>query len=201
MSPIGSYPELAKAYASSFERPAARLGIAADEHNTDVSVANRKADLQAKVQKMKDLQDPNKYKVVQKEDGGYDFFDPEGNQVDIATYATQTGQRPADIVKDSMNPIDIQYVRDHDLLQDYLQAHFDNNQEEIQKFQENDPRLKSVKSPEELIEYFKKTYQRYYVPRTQDADAWGRRPSGPLFSRPDTGDTTSLQSLLQGLGG
>lgn len=201
-SPIGKFPELAKAYASSFEQPERQLSMAADEFNTGVTVENAKASASQKLQELRDQVDPSKYQVVRKADGGYDFFDPQGNQIDIATYSERTGARPVDVLKDSENPIDMQYLRDYDLLQDYIQAHFDKDQAKVSEYQKNEPRLKQVKTPEELIELFKRSYRRYYVPRTQDSSAWGQRPGGPLFSNPSasTGGL-DLQSLVEQYGG
>src|SRR5690606_16942951 len=72
----------------------------------------------------------------------------------------------------------------------------------IKQFQQNDPRLAQIQSPEELINYFKQAYQRYYVPRSVDPNAWGQRPGGPMFSRPSSGGGgVTLQSLVEQYGG
>lgn len=180
-SPIGSYPEIAKAYASSFEAGDRGLRVAGDKYNTGVTVANQRDAASSKLSMLKDMKDPNKYKKVRKEDGGFDFFDPTGKQVDIATYSRNTGIRPSDVLGDSENPIDIQYLRDKDNLQKYIQAYYDKDEETINDYKKNEPRLANIKTPDELIKLFKQSYQRYYVPRTQDPNAWGQNPGESLL--------------------
>lgn len=182
-SPLGNFPELAQAYASSFDRVGRQTQNAGNEYNTGVQAqaeqAQRKASLEAESQRLKDMTDPNKYQLRQKEDGGYDFFDPEGNQIDVATYTQRTGQRAADVLKDSQNPIDIQYVEDFNNLQGFFTALVNKDTKSIEAYKKQQPNLSKYEGAggmDKLTQDFKKYYQRYYVTRQQDPNAWGTRP-------------------------
>lgn len=202
-SPLGNFPELAKAYASSFARIGNQTKSAGDEYNTGIQVeaaeAQRKAELEAKAQRLKDLADPTKYQVKRKEDGGFDFFDPEGQQIDIATYSQRTGVRPVDVLKSSDNPIDQQYLQDYDRLQTYMQALRDKDTETLDAMRRGDERLKDFDDAggiDRLLQLFKQSYNRYYTPRNVDPRAWGQRPGTALFGNPNlvAEDTTGIGS-------
>lgn len=184
-SPIGYYPEIAQAYEASFGRQGRQTQIAGDEYNTGVraeaEAAQRKADLEARAQKLQDMTDPGKYQKVKKEDGGFDFIDPEGNQVDIATLSQRTGTKALDWIKDSENPIDIQYLNDYSNLQDFMSAVLSKDKKKIDSFTSTDKNLqrytKGRGGVDQLLRDFKKSYQRYYTPRSVNAQAWGKAPS------------------------
>lgn len=193
-------PELAKLYQSSFQLPqssgatGAAAGVA-----SDIAAAQRaaaaKAEAEAK-QKAADEADINKYRFVQKPDGGYDFFAPDGQQVDIATLSQKTGVKPVDILfnsklgTDSQNPIDIQYAEDQKNLNDYIRAKLSNNKTKVQGYEAAKPELSQYQGQggaHKLITDFQGYYQRYYVPRSVNPTAWGYNPgSNPLVPSPDT---------------
>lgn len=180
-------PELANLYQSTFQLPQSSGATAAHAQLASDVVAEQKAAAaraaaEAK-QKAADLSDPNKYRVVQKDDGGYDFFAPDGSQVDIATLTKNTGTKPTDWLAgkygDSQNPIDIQYVEDQKNLSDYIKAKLSGNKTKIDAYETADPSLKQYQGQggaHQLISKFQQAYQRYYVPRTQDPNAWGQNP-------------------------
>jgi hypothetical protein len=196
-SPLGNFPELSRAYAGSFARIGNQTKTAGDEFNTAVGAeaaqAQRKADLEAQARRLQDMTDPSKYQLTQKEDGGYDFFDPEGQQIDIATYAQRTGTRPADVLEKSQNPIDIQYVNDFNNLQKFMDAVVSKDTDAIKQFTDADANLKQYTSGtgglDRLFQQFKSTYQRYYTPRNVDPRAWGQAPSGVVVRAAKRGDT------------
>lgn len=197
-SPLGDHPELANLYKSSFQLPQSQMAAGAISNiGQDQIDYQKKADAAAKKLE-EDMSDFSKYKQVQKDDGGYDFFDPLGNQVDIATLSQRTGKRPAEIVQDSQNPIDQQYLQDYTRLKDYGQAFYDSAKGDkaaikiIEQYNQQDKNLKKLfdefgnKSPDEYLgkvrDLFFNHYKRYYIPRTQDPTAWGTTPSRPLFA-------------------
>ena len=183
-SPLGSFPELAKLYQSTFQLPQSTAGAGALGNIAKQQVEEQKAAAQARKQQLANKLDPSKYEVRAKDDGGYDFFDPEGNQIDIATYAQFTGKRPVDVLKDSQNPIDVQYVEDYKNLQDFMQAVVNQRTEVVKAFTDKEDALKKYSTPgglDKLISDFKKYYQRYYVPRTAQPEAWGIRPQPRQF--------------------
>lgn len=197
--PTSIYPELGQFYASRFAAPAQELRLGGEAYNAKVNEENRKLDAEAALRKAQDKTDPSKYRRVRKDDGGFDFFDPDGNQIDIATYASVTGDRPVDIVKDSENPIDTQYLEDWSNLQDYISAIRDGDQEVVDAMRKDQPALAQYDSEggiDSLLQEFKNYYKRYYVSRKQDPNAWGTRPGNSLFR-----SRSAANSLLGGAEG
>lgn len=151
-------------------------------------------------QKQEDMSDPKKYRQVKKDDGGYDFFDPEGNQVDIATLTSRTQTKAGDWLSDSENPIDMQYLAESKNLNEYINAKLSRNTKVSDAYEEANPELKKYQGKggvHQLADAFKKRYERYYVPRSQNANAWGTRPGdNPLVPSRNTSD-----ELDSGIGG
>ena len=192
-SPLGSFPELAQAYASSFAQGEGQLATAADRYNTDAAESNRKESIKARIQQLQNISNPDMYKKVKKADGGFDFFDPEGNQIDIATAATRTGRPAWEWIKDSENPIDIQYRNDYSNLQDFMNALASKNQDKINQFKASDPNLGRYTSDrggiDALMRDFRKVYKRYY-----DPSSWGAAPSKVAVPAPQSGSSYGLGS-------
>lgn len=181
-SPLGASlaPELAGLNAASFAVPvsnssAGGLVVQAQEANDRAARAAA-----ATKQKQADLTNPKSYRKVKKKDGGFDFYDPDGNQVDIATITQRTGAKAREFIKDSENPIDIQYMEESDNLQDYITAKLSGNKKKYQEYEQANPELKRYQGKggvDKLISKFKQRYERYYVPRSENPNAWGTRPS------------------------
>jgi hypothetical protein len=199
-SPIGNFPEVANAYASSFARQDRNLGQAGDQYNTQVQVENARAAASAHAQQIADLADPSKYKRVPKQDGGFDFIGPDGQQVDIATLASRTNTDPSDWVKDSNNPIDVQYLNDYSNMKKFMDAVVSKDTNAIKQFTDSDPNLSHYQSKgglQQLLQDFHNTYQRYYVTRAQNPQAWGYAPGNPVVNAPQTDSGSSLSQLQQ----
>jgi hypothetical protein len=185
-NPLGAsnYGEISGLNKSSFQLPLATGAVSAGGQIAADQVAAAKAaaahaEALAK-KKAEDASDPSKYRQVQKDDGGYDYFDPDGNQVDIATLSKRTNTKPKDWLKDSQNPIDIQYLEDNNNMNDYIKAKLSGDKKKIQKYEDARPELKKYQGKggaHQLITDFQNHYQRYYVPRSQDPNAWGARPA------------------------
>lgn len=132
-SPLGSFPELAQLYASSFQLPLSNVATKAQGFQTGVTDYNRRAtdeearankidELKAQYQAIQDASDPGKYQVVAREDGGYGFYDPGGKEISAFEYARISGKNPDEVLSKSQNPIDIGFRQDYKQLQDYLNA-------------------------------------------------------------------------------
>lgn len=132
-SPLGNFPELNQYYALPNAAAHSKLANTGGNYNTGVTDANNQAaakeaqaneidDLQAKAQSLSDANDPSKFQQVAKPDGGYAFYDGAGNEISAFDYARATGKSPADVLKNSTNPIDIGFNQDYKQLQDYINA-------------------------------------------------------------------------------
>lgn len=125
-APDSSIPELANAARGGFVASAIdRAGSAATKSATrqaDEDEKRAEAARQARMQEIQDMLDPSKYERRRKEDGGFAFFDPKGNEIDIDTYAKRTGVRRVDALQDSENPLDLQFIDDYEQMNAVNQA-------------------------------------------------------------------------------
>lgn len=196
-------PELANLYRSSFQLPLATGAVSAAANTAGDIVAEQKRQAAIAAQKQKDQADPKSYKKVKKDDGGFDFYDSDGNQVDIATLTKRTGTRATDWIDDSENPIDMQYKSDYNNLQDLLDAVVNKDTETLDSYRQQftDQGLPDItkEKPQDIINQFKQYYERYYTPREQNPNAWGTTPNANLFA-PNQKVTTSAYPSLAGGG-
>lgn len=140
-------------------------GVVADNEERQAEAARKQ-----KLAEIEAMLDPSKYQRVRKEDGGFAFFDPTGKEIGIDTYAKRTGLRPADILKDSDNPIDRQFVNDFANMNELMTASFNNDTETVKRIlKENnlDEGLKPQSFASQLIAkyphiYGKGSYQTTY---------------------------------------
>lgn len=178
-------PELANMYRSTFQLPLATGAVSAAANTAGDIVAEQKRQAAIAAQKQKDQADPKSYKKVKKDDGGFDFFDSDGNQVDIATLAKRTNTKASDWIDDSENPIDIQYKNDYKNLQDLLNAVSSRDTKKVESFQQSfkDEGLPDItqQKPQDIIDQFKQYYERYYTPREQNPNAWGVTPNNAPY--------------------
>lgn len=197
-------PEIAKLYEAGFQLPQAKLAAGAQAQNAQNVVTEQENAAKLAAQKEKDKANIGAYKIVKKGDGGYDFFDPAGQQVDIATVSQRTGAKPAEILKDSENPTDIQYVQDYSNLQDFIRAVLSGDKKKRDSYIAAQPELKSYSDKggvSRLITDFQKSYQRFYVPRSTDPNAWGYSvPKSPVVPTNLTGADALLGAGDGGVG-
>lgn len=122
----------------------------------------------AAMQRLQDKLDPSKYRTVRKDDGGFDFLDPEGNKIDVSTYAKVTGQRLVDILKDSENPIDQEYINDWSNMNTLAQAMYNNDGETVTSFIEQNKNLKGMKPQDLMMELVRKYPHLYRAGKYSD---------------------------------
>lgn len=181
-SPLGSFPELAQLYSSDTQLGQTQLNNAAPFYNNGVQVENDRAAAasaaSAARKKLEDLQDPSKYKQEQKDDGGYAFYDPLGQEISAAQYAAITNKSPSEILKNSQNPIDIAFREDYDQLQNYIKdkANARADGEAANRAKATESKINelygidlSQQSPQDVIESFKNAYPTVF----------GRHTTGP----------------------
>ena len=157
--------------------PAWDAGIAvkqnqAQGYNDEASIENQKISLQAEQERAKAMADPANYKRVKNnKDGGWNFFDPEGKPISAYDYANAIGSTPAEVLKDSENPIDAGYQTDFEDLQAYFQASLNKDVDKDSKdywdavndevFAKQKIKLWTMK-PADVIAAFKSAYPTVY---------------------------------------
>lgn len=126
----------------------------ANEQKRQASVSARKEDLQRRL-------DPGNYERKRKDDGGFAFYDPDGKEIDIATYAKVTGRRRADILSDSENPLDLKYLADYQDTLGVINAINTGDVAALQEYSAAQPALKGM-TPDELLKRLMKQYPHMY---------------------------------------
>lgn len=111
---------------------------------------------QAQMRKISDKLDPSKYRQERKADGGFAFYDPDGNEIGIDRYTQMTGQRLVDVLKDSENPIDQEYINDYMNMNSLAQAMYNGDQDTVNSFVSQNPILKDRKPEQLMIELIRK---------------------------------------------
>lgn len=159
-APASSIPELSQAMRGSFrasalERPGKAQEVAANEQAKRDEEASREA-FRKKQQQLADMLDPGKYEKRRKDDGGFAFFDPTGKEIDIDTYAKRTGLRRVDILSDSENPVDLQFIDDYTMMNELNQAAWRNDAATLSEFKSMYPSLFSDKGKAPTIEELNK---------------------------------------------
>lgn len=115
----------------------------------------------AQIEKLQAMNDPSKYQKVRKQDGGFDFLDPDGNKIDITRYAQVTGQRASSILSDSDNPFDQQYVNDYSNTKNLIDAINNGDTDTINGFKANNASIGAMK-PEDLMRELIRKYPHIY---------------------------------------
>ncbi len=154
-NPLGASnaSEIAGLYRSSFQLPQSGMATRAQGFNTGVTVANNKAAqeeeiarLKESAQKLADKVDPSKYQRIKQPGSGYTFLDPDGKEISAYEYASILGTKPADVLADSENAIDIGYIEDAKNLSDYAKAKLNAkyNNDDALKAQEIEEQVKKA---------------------------------------------------------
>lgn len=116
----------------------------------------------AAMQRLADKLDPGKYRRERKDDGGFAFFDPDGKEIGIDAYAQITGQRLIDILKDSENPIDQEYISDYANMNELAQAMYNNDQATIDSFMRQNTHLSKNMKVQDLFGELIRKYPHLY---------------------------------------
>lgn len=174
-----------RAFGTSMRAPlvegGAGVGAIANEA-ADAEKRAAEAARQAKLQQLQDMIDPSKYQRKRKADGGFAFFDPSGKEIDINTFAQRTGIRRVDAIKDSENPLDLQFMSDYDNMESIMKRSF-NGEDVSLDLQRNglNPKLK----PQELNQEMIRRYPHIFgVGSYQESK---KNMNRPVFSLPSTG--------------
>lgn len=198
----GLYQNLLK---SSFQMPLA--GAAASGMNADQSIkvanaeaaaeearAARVAALKEKQQKLKDALEGKNYQVVKKDDGGFDYYDPLGQKINLMQYSRATGKNAADVLKDSQNSLDRQFVADYNNLQDLTNAYLNKDWKKVDKVgqtlgMKNPGDLRKLLEtnqvkPEDLFKQFVQYYPNVYTMQPGGETGRVRGGNEPVFQLP-----------------
>lgn len=151
--------------------------------------------LQALEKAKEDMADPNKYRQTIDEQGGFKFFDPQGNEIDVKQYSGVTGKHITEILKKSQNPYDKQFTEDYGTIEKLGEVMQKGDKKALEKLYAEQPELKKQihgKTFNEIVRDFRGYYPRFFneTPAAQDsgASAGSKRPQdisggGNLFTK------------------
>lgn len=167
-APKTSMPELASYFKASAMDPTLSAGLSGSATATSQAVktkeeqeeAARQARAAALQQEAENL-DPSNFRKVRKADGGFAFYDPSGKQISINDYAAVTGDRRADILSDSENPVDLEYINDYNNMNELAQAMYNGDTATIQQFAKENGNYAQAK-PQDLMKELIKKYPHIY---------------------------------------
>ncbi len=206
-------PALASLFGSTFQlaqsqRGAQGLGQAAGmqaQYDANAAEQARQAkaqELKDKITAIKDAQDPKNYQKVMKEDGGFDFYDPTGKKIDVHQFAQVQGKPVKDILKDSQNNIDMQYVQDYEQMQKIANAYANNDKDKLDEIatRSGDPEFFKGKTAADIMKVFKQGYPQIYGMQGQNQKV-RRADEAPAFvggtgQPPEEEQQSFLQQLL-----
>jgi hypothetical protein len=130
--------------------------------NTDQQGLNRQEnEIKSNIQKLEDKNDPSKFQVKPKDDGGYAFYDPDGNEIPAYQYAHLTGQKLSNVLSPSQNPIDQQFIQDYSNLEEYVNAWYSKDKAKLEQYWKDNPKLKGM-NPKQTMQLFTQAYPTVY---------------------------------------
>lgn len=211
--PSSAIPELSRSMTSAFRLPgtdqaATGLGVQAgniaedEERKAAAARAARESEIKAEISKEQDRVDPSKFYGQKRDDGGFDFFAPDGKKITALDYAKVTGKRLDDVLSDSENPLDIQFVEDYQQMRKIMSAYANGDEEVLGELKNNDPELykniQNAGTPDELMrrfmDYYPDYFQREGGPPAKLQDKFSPRLS-PSTQQDEQGNPTVFKDL------
>lgn len=117
---------------------------ATNEQEANQSASERMAEIiRKRDEAIADLDDPKNYRKELNEVGGYNFYDGKGKKITVQQYARDRNERVSDILKDSTDPGDVDYVNQYKKLSE-MQRALSGGKEEEQKFFKENPDYKEL---------------------------------------------------------
>lgn len=138
--PESSIPELTAANRAAFNEGLVSQQAQAGSQQDQV-VIDRQEEAARREQEM---QDPRNYQIVRTPTGGMRFIDPSGNEVTVRDYARVSGQTPAEVLEQSQDPQDQQFVEDYKNMQTTINALYNEDAGALQQMRARDPEGFSV---------------------------------------------------------
>jgi len=142
-------------------KPAAGVGqfagVVADRQAQEAEAAR-----QAEARRLQDRMDPSKYRMQRKDDGGFDFFDPEGNPISVQEFAKVTGRTAAEVLAKSENPFDIQFINDYASTRNLIDAIQTGDTEIIGQYVKDDNGIDPKSTASDIMQELIRKYPHIY---------------------------------------
>ena len=168
------------------------------QEDAEIARAQETAELEDKIDA---LTNPDRWEAIPIQGGGYDFRDGTGEPVTPVEYARATNQRVTDIIGDSQDPLDQEFLRDYEFVKDLGDVFARGNREDYEQMKEKYPEMwERSQTPEDYDTYddllydFKREYPEYFGSDI-DAGIGTGSPVGPE----DVQGSGGLGNFLSGL--
>lgn len=188
--------DVANFFQAGFAADATRDGVGALADTVSVEADNaeraRRAALQQEIDDLNGRLDPGQYTVTPTDSGGLSFTNGAGEEVSARDYAALTGQTLAEVLRDSNDPNDIQFVQDYNDVNELVRAMVTQDTEFLAQLKTFDPdRYEALidRSPEDIRLAFQTYYGSYYgLQNDQTGEAAAPVQQGSNFA-PNTSRT------------
>lgn len=186
---LGGPAELSKYNDINFQLPLSNAGISALGAQTGTENTIKENSIKSQISANNKKMSGEGYQRLPKDDGGYTFLDPDGNEISAFQYARATGKNSAEVLADSENPIDVQYQNDYNGLQDFLNASTTGDKATMDAYYAENSSLRTM-SPAEVMRKFKEAYPTVY----------GTRNVGQKLGSTYIPTSTAIENTLSGFG-
>lgn len=177
MNSIANYYQIPK------QTALAQAGVEQNKFNATTAYEGQ---VRAQSEFAKEQLDAGAYKIVNTPNGKQILDPVSGQPVDIGTYVNRTGANPAEVLKDSPNSRDQQFVSDYNNFQQYLNASvnakYDKNGKPVNEaanvanaYAADNPQLQGM-TPQQAAQTFLKEYGNYF------GIGAGAQPSKALYA-------------------
>lgn len=173
-----------------------------EEKARRAAAARKEAELKAAIKAKTAEIDPENFKKVQKDDGGYDFFDGAGKPITAWQYAQARQEDLGKVLAGSRNEADMQFVNDWNNMQTFLQANAEGDKETLDAIYKEQPELKGMKY-EQLLKEFRGSYANIFGHyQNEQGDRLNRRiVNSPLVNSLGQETTKRLQTASDSIEG
>lgn len=155
------------------------------------------AQKQLQASNLQDQLDPSKYKITTNpNDGGITITNSLGQDVSLQSYVNLTGANPAQVLQNSNNPKDQQFVSAYNNLQNYIQTKIgaqngsQQAQAELNDYYEANPGLKNLELGQ-VSNAFMQQYGSFFGQPTQNGNALSQEGISPTIQSAANPVTTS----------
>lgn len=122
-----------------------------------------------------DLEDPKNYKREIAEDGGYNFYNAKGDPISAGDYARARNERVADVLKDSQNSSDQDFLNDYKDTMALGRIMSTGNKEELEDFYKKRPGLQDFmkKNKIQTFDGYVNAFRNSYADKFTQGEAQG----------------------------
>lgn len=162
-SPLGNFPTLWNAYDAIYSGEQA--GKEANQMTGEADRLKAESDASRAEQVRRYKESIGDFERVQKEDGGFDYFDPLGNKITVEDYVRGTGKTKQSALEGSASAQDQEFLQNYNMVKKMREAIYSGDKETIEdigsQLQEAgvDP---SKIYPEDLMKALVQSYPDYF---------------------------------------